>query len=238
MSGTEEADRGVGGTRSRRRRRPLAALVVATGLLVGACTGTDQVEGDFQFIAPGGQTRLHYEAAERQPVPDISGEDLFDEDSRISVADYAGDVVVVNIWGSWCTPCREEAPELQRMSEATADEDVQFLGISVRDNPRSAPIDFMENLGLTYPSIYDPSGRSLLGLRGYPRNAVPSTLLIDREQRVAAVFLAQVHEEELMPAVEDLLAEGGGDAAAPGADDRGEETDGTSAGDGGEVGGR
>jgi peroxiredoxin len=84
---------------------------------------------------------------------------------------------------------------------------VQVLGIDVRDDDRQAPQDFVRNRGLTYPSIYDPSGRSLLQLSGYPRNIVPSTIVLDKQHRVAAVFLRELLAQDLLPTVQRLAAE-------------------------------
>jgi hypothetical protein len=84
---------------------------------------------------------------------------------------------------------------------------VQFLGIDVRDDARSAPQDFVRNIGVTYPSIYDPPGRSLLALKGYPRNIVPSTIVLDRQHRVAAIFLMTLLDSDLLPVVQRLAAE-------------------------------
>ncbi|MPZ00532.1 MAG: redoxin domain-containing protein [Actinophytocola sp.] len=108
-----------------------------------------------------------------------------------------------------CGPCRHEMPELQRVHEKTRDEGVRLLGIDVRDHARHAPADFMANLGVTYPSIYDPPGRTLLNFRGYPRNIVPSTIVLDRQHRVAAVFLKPLLEEDLLPVVRRVAAETG-----------------------------
>jgi thiol-disulfide isomerase/thioredoxin len=85
-----------------------------------------------------------------------------------------GQVVVVNIWGSWCGPCRVEAPELEIVHQQTQASGVRFLGIDVRDL-RSAAEDFVTAHGVTYPSIFDPPGRSLLALQSYPRNVVPAS---------------------------------------------------------------
>jgi hypothetical protein len=71
-------------------------------------------------------------------------------------------------------------PELQKVYDQTKGSGVQLLGIDVRDEVRSAPADFVRDTGITYPSIYDPPGRSLLALNGYPRSVVPSTIVLDR----------------------------------------------------------
>jgi thiol-disulfide isomerase/thioredoxin len=195
----------------RRTRRRWTAIGVALGLTLAACsTGTDAVSpgSTFSFVAPGGKTRIFYDPPIARGVsPDMSGDDLLRPGTRIGLSDYSGKVVVLNIWGSWCGPCRAEMPELQRVYEHSKGSGVTLLGIDVRDDTRSAPQDFIRNIGVTYPSIYDPPGRSLLALRGYPRNIVPSTIVLDRRHRVAAVFLMALLAGDLQPVVDRLDAE-------------------------------
>jgi thiol-disulfide isomerase/thioredoxin len=188
------------------RRAALLALLV---VLPACSTGTDAVVRgtEFQFVSPGGQTEIFYDADERQEIPELSGPDLMSQGEDIAVSDFAGDVVVLNIWGAWCPPCRVEAPELQKLHDAKKDDGVTVLGIDVRDENATAPQDFVRDTGLTYPSIYDPPGRSLLALKGYPRSVVPSTIVLDSEHRVAAVFLRDLLAEDLVPVVDRLLAE-------------------------------
>jgi thiol-disulfide isomerase/thioredoxin len=183
-----------------------AALVLAALLLAGCSTSREAVAtgGDFQFVAPGGQTTIFYDPPEsRGSVTGIAGESLLREGATVGLDDYAGRVVVLNIWGSWCGPCREEMPGLQLTQEQTG---AVVLGIDVRDDRRAAT-DFVRDRGVTFDSIYDPPARSLARLSGYPRNTVPSTLVLDRQHRVAAVFLTAVRVPELIPVVQRLQAE-------------------------------
>ncbi|MGH3878608.1 MAG: TlpA family protein disulfide reductase [Actinophytocola sp.] len=184
------------------------ALVVLL-VLAGCSTGTDAVERgtEFRFVSPGGQTEIFYDGADRQQAPPLSGEDLMTAGSDIAVSDFEGDVVVLNLWGAWCPPCRVEAPELERVHREREAKGVTVLGIDVRDENRSAPQDFVRDTGLTYPSIYDPPGRSLLVWKGYPRSVVPSTIVLDKQHRVAAVFLRDLLASDLLPVVDRLLAE-------------------------------
>lgn len=195
----------------RRVRARWAALAVAGLLTLTACSGgKDAVVrgGSFEFVSPGGQTKIFYDPPPARGVaPELAGEDLMRPGKQIRLSDYAGKVVVLNIWGSWCGPCRAEMPELQRVYDQTKDTGVQFLGIDVRDEPRTAPQDFIRDRGVTYPSIYDPPGRSLLALKGYPRNVVPSTIVLDRQHRVAAIFLTALLDSDLRPVVQRLAAE-------------------------------
>lgn len=184
-------------------------LAVFAVLLAAGCTsGSDAVStgGDFQFVAPDGKTKIFYPRADRQKAPAIAGESLMRPGKRISTADYAGKIVVINIWGAWCGPCRAEAPELDELHRERRDAGVRVLGIDVRDN-RSAAQDFVRNHQLSYPSIFDYPGRSLLGLKGYPRNAVPSTIVLDRQGRVAWISLDSLLKSDLEPIVRRLSQE-------------------------------
>jgi peroxiredoxin len=190
-----------------------ALLIVAVFAAVvgaaGCSTGSDAVATgtEFNFVSPGGETDLTYEGDERQRIPEMRGESLMEEGQQITLSSFKGDVVVINLWGAWCPPCRVEAPQLQKVWETYGDKGVQVLGIDFRDYDRQQPADFMRDTGLTYPSIYDPSGRSLLPLKGYPKAAVPSTIVLDKEHRVAAIFLRDLLAEDLTPVLDKLLAE-------------------------------
>jgi thiol-disulfide isomerase/thioredoxin len=185
----------------------LAALAVLP--LAGCSTGKDAVAtgSEFQFVSPDGKSEIFYEGDDRKAIPDLSGESLMEEGRQLRLADFAGKVVVINIWGAWCPPCRAEAPHLQKVYDATRDSGVQVLGIDVRDEQRTAPQDFVRDTGLTYPSIYDPPGRSLLSLKGYPRAVVPSTIVLDKSHRVAAIYLHDLLADDLLPLVQRLAAE-------------------------------
>ncbi|HET9141015.1 TlpA disulfide reductase family protein [Actinophytocola sp.] len=187
----------------------LVVLLLGALLAAGCSAGTDAVATgtEFQFVSPEGKTEIFYEGDDRKAIGDLSGESLLERDRKIALSDFAGQVVVINIWGSWCGPCRVEAPELQKLHEANQKSGVTVLGVDVRDEQRTAPEDFVRDRGLTYPSIYDPPGRSLLGLKGYPRSVVPSTIVLDRGHRVAAVYLRDLLASDLQPLVERLAAE-------------------------------
>ena len=183
----------------------LIALVLAAGLLTACSAGKDAVVqgSSFSFVSPGGQIDITYEGAQRQTAPVLSGDDLMNEGKQLSLADFAGKVVVLNLWGQWCGPCRVEAPEMQKVSASG----VQVVGLDVRDPSREAAQDFVRDRKLTYPSIYDPSGRTLLQLSGYPRNIIPSTIVLDKQHRVAAVFLRELLATDLLPVVQRLSSE-------------------------------
>jgi len=196
--------------------RWLALLVAAVLLLAGCSTSRDAVanDGEFSFVAPGGQTTIfHDPPADRGRVSGFEGESLLNPGTTVGLDDYAGQVVVLNIWGSWCAPCREEMPALQLVQDTV--EGVSVLGLDVRDS-RDAATDFVRDRGLTFDSIFDNPGRTLAQLSGYPRNATPSTLVLDKQHRVAAVFLTQIRTSELIPVVQRLVDEPADPVVAPG----------------------
>ncbi len=214
----------MGAERWRRRRSPilwppmirrctaagLSALLL--GVAVSGCSsGDDAVAqgGTFEFVSPGGQVDIFYDPplSRGRPGP-IRGPDLMDPNRTLSLDDFAEQVVVINVWGQWCGPCRTEMPELQRVYDATRNEGVAFLGIDVRDNNRQAAVDFIVDRKVTFPSIYDPPMRTMIALGAkYPTTVIPSTIVLDRSHRVAAVFLRALLAEDLEPVVRRLAAE-------------------------------
>jgi thiol-disulfide isomerase/thioredoxin len=199
----------------------VALLASAAVLLTGCATGDDAVAqgGTFEFVAPGGKTDILYDPPESRSRPGkISGPELIDPSKTISLDgasggtgagnDFAGKVVVINVWGQWCGPCRSEIPELEKVYDATKADGVEFLGIDVRDNNRDAAVDFVTDRKVTFPSIYDPAMRTMIAFGGrYPTTVIPSTVVLDRQHRVAAVFLRELLAEDLMPVVQRLASE-------------------------------
>ena len=193
----------------------LVALASAAIVALGGCaTGHDAVAqgGTFEFVAPGGKTDIFYDPPDRRGRPGpISGPELTDPGKTVSVDELAGKVVVINVWGQWCGPCRSEITELQKVYDATKAKGVAFLGIDVRDNNRDAAVDFVVDRKVGFPSIYDPAMRTMLAFGGkYPTTVIPSTVVLDRQHRVAAVFLRELLAEDLQPVVERLASEQGG----------------------------
>ncbi len=191
---------------------PLVAILTAIVVAASGCaTGTDAVASgaNFDFVSPGGQTDILYDPPEsRNRIGALAGPDLMTDGNDISLTDYADQIVVINLWGQWCAPCRSEADDLERAYEATKDLGVQFLGINVRDPQRDKAQDFVVDNNVSYPSIYDPSMRTLIALGGnYPTSVIPSTLVLDRQHRVAAVFLRALLTEDLQPVIERVAAE-------------------------------
>jgi thiol-disulfide isomerase/thioredoxin len=204
-------------------RRPAAAplvgaLLVAAVLVVTGCTsdaGAPELRdaGESGFVAGDGSVAV-LPVAEREAPVEIAGETLGGE--PLDLADMRGGAVVVNVWGSWCAPCRAEAPDLVAAHDRLAAEhpdEVSFVGLNVRDASTTNARGFEETFAVPYPSLYDPDSVLLLGLRGeIPPNAIPSTLVLDRSGAVAARVLGPVEDGTLVGLVEDVLAEDAGSA--------------------------
>ena len=204
--------------------RPLAFVATAVaGLLVGCSSGDDAVAqgGTFEFVAPGGKTDIYYEPPDHRGRPGpVAGPELTDPSRTVSVDDpagpFAGKVVVVNVWGQWCGPCRTEVTQLQQVYNATRTDGVTLLGIDVRDNNRQAAQDFVKDRNVTFPSIYDPAMRTMIAFGGkYPTTVIPSTLVLDRSHRVAAVFLRELLADDLQPVVQRIASEPAEQPAPP-----------------------
>lgn len=183
-------------------RAPLCVLLLLCCVLVSACSlrGTDG-EDVVTEIAP----------ADREGPRDLSGTTL--EDEEISLAQFRGDVVVLNIWWSGCAPCRRELPMLQELHEQYAGKGVEFLGIDLREASKANGLRFQQEQGVRYPSIYDQGGRTLLELRGIvPPTSMPSTLVLDTEGRVAARILGEIPSKTtLRTLIDTVLAEEAGE---------------------------
>lgn len=150
-----------------------------------------------------------YPAPQRVRLTPISGTTL--DGVSISTSDLAGAVLVLNVWGSWCAPCRTEAPALARLSRETrehggqkSDSPVAFLGINVKDNDAAA-IAFEQRYGINYPSVNTAtSDQALLAIASVvPDNAVPSTVVVDAQGRVAARVIGAVDYSTLSGLVAD-----------------------------------
>ncbi|WCC80240.1 TlpA disulfide reductase family protein [Cutibacterium equinum] len=178
-----------------------AATVMATG--VSACSSTSA--SDDKGFAAGDGSWSKVPADKRETAPVLTGKDL--DGKQISSADAKGKVIVFNVWGSWCAPCRHEAPALTKAADRTKDVAV-FYGINTRDLDPGPAQAFSRAFDVTYPSFYDPDGTMLLTFSELPPKAIPSTLVIDRKGRSAARFLGEVSTATLVQAINDVAKEG------------------------------
>jgi thiol-disulfide isomerase/thioredoxin len=184
-------------------RRPavLGCLLVT---LLTACGGSSNSSSGTNFVAGDGTITL-VPQGRRQAAVELRGTTL--EGVPVDVATYRGKVVVLNVWGSWCPPCRKEAPDLQAASQKLAAQGVQFLGINTNDPDPAQALAFQKSFGVTYPSLADRTGAALLALRGaVAPNAVPTTLVLDTQGRVAARISSATTTTTLTDLVEDVLS--------------------------------
>lgn len=184
------------------KSRSYSIALVFMIVLVSGCTkvSTDQTKGG--YVAGNGSITI-VQVSERKPAPDLTGKDL--EGRPISMDQFKGKTLVVNIWGSWCPPCREEAPALIEASRSLKPKGVEFLGIAIRESPAASKA-FTDRLKVPYPSISDESGRLLVGFsKSLPAIAVPTTYVIDNKGRVAARILDKVTATSLSDVVDDVL---------------------------------
>lgn len=189
---------------ARARRTGTALAALACLALVAGCSDQVGSSGDQGYVAGRGIITT-LAVADRDKPSEVSGRTIDGEE--LSLDDYAGQVVVLNVWGSWCAPCRAEAPMLAAAARDLAKQDVAFLGIDSRDPSESAARAFVRRFDIPYPSIYDQQGRTLLAFRGTLNpNAIPSTVIIDREGRVAASVLGEISRTTLYDLVEEVSA--------------------------------
>jgi len=190
---------------------PRAVALVAVGVLMAGCASQvdagEPVSGSVAeqgYVSGDGTTTIVAES-DRDPAPDLSGTTLAGD--AFVLSDHLGEVVVLNVWASWCAPCRAEAQDLQQVWSEVQDSGVQFVGLNTRDS--QAPADaFVDRFGLTYPNVVDTDGsRQLLFHETLPPAAIPSTIVIDRSGKVAGRAIGEVDRSRLLGMIEPILAE-------------------------------
>ena len=183
--------------------RRLLGCLLATLLTLGLAGCSDQQgpsdeSGNIGFQVGDGSVTV-IPAEQREVAPILSGETLDGE--QLSTADYPDQMLLINVWGSWCAPCRAEAPALVEVAEQMPE--VQFIGVNTRDLDPAPAQAFVKAFNLPYPSIYDPDGAQLLNFGQLPPKAIPSTLIIDTEGRVAARILGEASASTFAGVIED-----------------------------------
>jgi len=197
-------------TRPARAARP-GLLAAVAALAVSGCTGgaigADSPANSGQSFVSGSTGTTLYRAGGGPVAPTVTGPLV--GGGRLSLAGYRGHVVVLNFWGSWCTPCREEAPSLAQLARQYGRSGVRFLGIDIRDSPASAEA-FMSDFRIRYPSLNDPSDNLALDFRDtVPPAGIPTTLVISRSGRIAARVIGGVTYDGLKSLIQRAVAEPG-----------------------------
>ncbi|MCC3272527.1 TlpA family protein disulfide reductase [Arthrobacter zhangbolii] len=160
--------------------------------------------GDNKNYIAGDGSVTEYDPADRGEAVQLSGT-LFDG-TEVSSADWAGAVVVLNFWYAACAPCRKEAPDLVELHNTFEPDGARFYGVNIRDEKATAEA-FERNFNVPYPSFYDKDGGVLLAMANVvPPQAVPTTLVLDRQGRVAARILGLADKGTLKALISDALA--------------------------------
>jgi thiol-disulfide isomerase/thioredoxin len=160
--------------------------------------------GDTGFVTGDGSV-TEVPAADRGDAVLLTGPAV--EGADLDLADYRGKPVVVVVWGSWCTPCRAEAPDVVAAAQELGGR-AQFVGINIRDPSTDQASSFVRRFEVPYPSYYSPDGRALLAFQGtLTPNSIPSFVVLDGEGRVAASIIGRLPSTTtLVEVVEDVAA--------------------------------
>jgi thiol-disulfide isomerase/thioredoxin len=186
------------------RALAVPTLLAVLAALAGCTTSSGNAATSLNYQAGDGSITIL--APDQRKAPgELRGTTV--DGQQVDLASYRGNVVVLNVWGSWCGPCQKEAPALQAASQALAPKGVKFLGINIReDGNRARAAAFERAYGITYPSLFDSTGY-LLALRGVvAANAVPSTVIVDGQGRIAARISGATTKDTLVDVVDDVLS--------------------------------
>ena len=180
-------------------------LLVLVLVLIGAGTWWRLSDATSPLAAGSDEAQIGltlYQGSAGIDLPEVQGRTI--DGGSLSLADLRGNVLVLNVWGSWCGPCRAEAPDLAEISAETMDQGVRFIGIDVRDNPAAARA-FEREFGITYPSFDDQDGQVLASFAGVvPVSAVPSTIVVDQSGVIRASIVGQIDTRTLRGLINDL----------------------------------
>jgi len=173
-----------------KRRTVVTATAVLAVLLAGALAVTFLTQGKGSPSATSSDGTVQYQPGHRPLAPDVTATSL--TGTTISLSSYRGKTVVLNFWGSWCSPCRQEAPTLAVLAQQYRSHGVAFLGDDVGDTPSNA-LAFTRSVGISYPSISDPGYLIVQKFsQAAPVSDTPTTVVIDKTGHVAGMVLGTV----------------------------------------------
>ncbi|WP_405686528.1 TlpA family protein disulfide reductase [Streptomyces sp. NBC_01387] len=192
-----------------RRAAQLGAAVVVGALALSACGSGAKVsssQGSRYVTSSSGIVTAS--KSSRESAPELSGKTVEGKTLDVSSA-YHGKILVLNVWGSWCPPCRAEAVHLAKVSKDLQVKGVQFVGINTRDPSTGPAKAFEKDFDVPYPSLYDPTGKLLLRFPAGSLNpqSIPSTIVVDRAGKIAARKSGGVDEDMLRKMIDPLIAE-------------------------------
>jgi thiol-disulfide isomerase/thioredoxin len=181
-------------------------VILAGALALAACSTSGGSQTGGQSFVAGDQSITVLSPDKRPTLGSLRGQTI--DGQSIDVAAQKGHVVVLNVWGSWCVPCQKEAPALEKAAKQLAPQGVSFIGINVKeDGNRDRAAAFQRAYGISYPSLFDADSTALLALRGaVAANAIPATVVIDQNGRIAARISGETTTNTLVDVVDDVLS--------------------------------
>jgi thiol-disulfide isomerase/thioredoxin len=188
--------------------RSVAAALAAAVVVLAGCTGTSAVDqqagGQFRFVTAQNKGSF-IPAAQRKPAESFTGSLL--TGGSYSSAQDAGKVTLVNFWATWCPPCVIETPQLDTVYRQYRNRGVQFVGVDTKEYLRDQARAFVKDHRISYPIVFDESGKVAAQLGKLPVQALPFSVLIDKRGRVAAVYTGRLAPADIEPVLNKLVAE-------------------------------
>lgn len=184
-----------------------AAILVTAGAAgcAGGDMGADTPGSSGQSFVGHSYESTFYQVGDRPVAPSVAGSTVGGQ--KLSLASYRGDTIVLNFWGSWCAPCRAEAPALGQLARNLAPKGVRFVGVDIRDQADSAQA-FMQTFNVGYPSLNDPGDEIALEFHStVPPAAIPTTLIIDKSGRIAARIFGASSYAQLQALISKVIGQ-------------------------------
>lgn len=186
------------------------AVLTAGALVLTGCTGgsnaVDQTNGG-QYRYVGATKSGTLIPIDKRKVAGNARADLLDGKGKFSLSAERGKVVVLNLWATWCPPCRIETPQFDALYRQLKSPTLQFVGLTVKDVNKSGVQSFVQDNDISYPIVYDEIGRTALQLGKLPVVGLPDTVVVDKQGRVAAVYVGPLTPGDLKPVLASLAKE-------------------------------